>query len=202
MASEEAIGGPMRSIVARLETLSERESLALQDILDAFGSAGYLPLLMVLALVVVSPLSGIPLLPTAFGLAIALVSAQALVGVRHVRLPRWLARRRLSGRGLQRGMARLGRAADWVDRRARRRLSLLVRPPFDLLPRVAMPLCGGAMPFLELVPFSSSVLASAVVLFATALLTQDGLFVLAGLALLALGASIPMAVYGGVISAL
>ena len=43
-------------------------------------------------------------------------------------------------------------------------------------------LCGAVMPFLEVFPLTSSFLGLAVVMFSTAFLTRDGLFVLLGLA--------------------
>jgi len=190
---------PVAEVLARLDGIAARDRLALDDVIEAFGDAAFLPILMVLALVVVSPLSGIPFLPTLFGLAIATVGAQAALGRERIHLPRWIGGRQVSGRRLRRALQRLRGAADWVDRRARPRFSALVHAPFDLVPKLAIVPCGLAMPFLELVPFSSSILAGAVLLFATALLTRDGLFVLAGLALLGLGASIPVAVLAGVI---
>jgi hypothetical protein len=57
------------------------------------------------------------------------------------------------------------------------------------------------MPFLELVPFSSSILGVAVVLFATALLTRDGLFAVGATAIMGLAALVPLALYGNLIRA-
>lgn len=193
--------GPVHQVIDRLDALTQHEELELEDILDAFGATAFVPVLMVLALIVVSPLSGIPFLPTFFGLTIGLVSAQMLFGRPRIWLPGFLMRRRLSGARLHGALGRLRRFAGWLDRTARNRLRLLVSPPLDLLPKTACMVCGLAMPFLELVPFSSSILGAAVILFSTGLLTRDGLFALIAYGMMGLAALVPFAVYGGVIRA-
>ena len=67
----------------------------------------------------------------------------------------------------------------WLDAHTGKRLSVLVRPPMDRLLHLACVLCGIAMPVLELVPFTSSILGAAVVLLAMTLLVRDGLLALA-----------------------
>jgi hypothetical protein len=69
-----------------------------------------------------------------------------------------------------------------------------VQPPLSVLPKLVCVLCGAAMPFLELVPFSSSILASAVVLIGLSILARDGLFALLGILVAGIGFSIPVTV--------
>jgi hypothetical protein len=84
------------------------------------------------------------------------------------------------------------RPAEWVDRHTGKRLTMLVRPPMDRLIYLACALCGAAMPLLELVPFSSSLLGAAVVLLSLTVLARDGLLALAGF--LVIGAAIGVVV--------
>ena len=191
--------GPVQTALNRLDGLTDRTALTLGDLLDGFGEAAFHPVLIALALIVVSPLSGIPLLSTVIGLMIATVSAQLLFGRRRIWLPQALRRRSISAERLHRTMPRMRRFADWLDRKARRRLRVLVTPPFDTVPKAACFACGFAMPVLELVPFSSSLLGTAVVFLATALLTRDGLFAAAAFAIMAMAVSIPTVIYGGLI---
>lgn len=200
MAPEDGIPRGVVGVLHRLDALSTQASVTLRDVMEAFDDTTYAPLLMVPALIVVSPLSGIPLLPTLLGLTIALIAVQAMVGKRHLWLPGVLMRRRVSGARLHRGIDRLGRLARWLDRHSQDRLTALVSPPLDLLPKALSGLCGAAMPFLELVPFSSSILGAAVVLFAVSLLVADGVFVLAGVATMLLGAAIPLSILGGLLA--
>lgn len=183
-------------IIDRVMTLAEADRVSMQDVIEGFGSASFLPFLLIPALIVVSPLSGIPLLSSTLGLTIALIAAQMLVNRDHLWLPGFITRREIAGERLRANLRRLHRAAEWIDRHSRRRLSWLVTPPASVLPRMLCVVCGGLMPFLELVPFSSSILATAVVLFSVGFLARDGVFALAGMGLVALGASIPMKLFG------
>jgi hypothetical protein len=187
--------------VLRLETLEGREPLLVEHVLEALGETAFLPVLIVLALIVVSPLSGIPLLPTTMGSIVALVALQMLAGRPRIWLPTVVRRRRLSAARLGAAMPRLRRLADRLDAAARDRMRLLVSPPFDALPKAACAVSGAAMPFLELVPFSSSILGVAIALFATSLLTRDGLFAVAATAAMGLAALVPLTLYGNALRA-
>ena len=199
MDGSTATPGGVQDVLVRLDGLSGETSVEVRRIVEAFGAAGFVPMLMAPALIVVSPLSGIPLLPTAMGLTIALVAGQILLGRRHLWLPGFLMRRRIAGARLHAAMTHTRRFAAWLDSKARNRLPLLVLPPFDLLPKVVCLLCGLAMPFLELVPFSSSLLGAAVVLIGTGMLARDGLFTLLAGGFVGVAASVPVIVYGGIL---
>lgn len=53
-------------------------------------------------------------------------------------------------------------------------------------------IAGALMPLLEVVPFSSSILGAAVLSFSVGLLRRDGIFAVAGIAILSIAAVIPM----------
>lgn len=178
--------GPVMAIVERLDSTTYRDRVTLGHVVEAFGRRSFLPMLMVPALLVLSPLSGIPLFSSLCGLTIALISAQMIWPGRDcLWLPGKMTRRNVRGERAREAVRKLGRAARWLDGHARERFRLLVRPPGRSLVELACLLCGLAMPFLEVVPFSSSVLGGAVLLMATGLLTRDGLFALLGLAVMA-----------------
>lgn len=151
-----------------------------------------MPALLVPALLVVSPLSGIPGFSSICGLTIAAIAAQMLFRRRHLYLPDRLTRTQLSGARLRAGLVRLRRGADRLDRHSRHeRLRPLVGSGGRVVPHLACILAGLMMPLLELVPFSSTTLGLAVVCCAVGLLTRDGAFVLAGLAIMGAAASLP-----------
>lgn len=171
----------LNRIVERAEQAACRERVAVGDLVDAFGRASFVPLLLVPALIVVTPLSGIPGLSGLCGITIALIATQWLVGRDSVWLPGWIMRREVSGRRMRAALARIRPFARWLDRNTRARLGFLFRGPFRFLPPLACALFGAMMPFLELVPFSSSLLGTGVTLLAFSMLTRDGLFALTAL---------------------
>ena len=194
-----AQGHPVRNVVQRLGALSDRKTITLGELVEAFGSASFVPALMVPALLVVSPLSGIPVFSSVCGLTIALIALQMVLSRRFLWLPGWIRRRRLKGGQLGSAVRRLTKLADWLDRHSRARLRVLVEMPGGLVPRIAAALCGAAMPFLELVPFSSSILGTAVLLFSVSFLARDGLYVLAGLIVMAIATTVPVLVWGQIL---
>ncbi|MEM1267468.1 MAG: exopolysaccharide biosynthesis protein [Pseudomonadota bacterium] len=173
-------------ILARVREAADGNRVTVGHLLAAFGESAYGPLLLLPALIVVTPLSGIPLLPTVCGLIIALIALQLVLGRRHVWLPRVLLNRQIGRKSLLGALDRLEAPARWLDRRSRPRLSALVRPPLALAPALLCMLCGLAMPFLELLPLTSSLLGMAVSLMAVGFVMRDGLFTVAGMAFIAL----------------
>lgn len=187
-------------IVDRLDRAAEPERVSVAHLVQAFGASAFLPVMMVPALLVVSPLSGIPLFSTLCGLVIALVAAQMLLGRNRLWLPALIGRREIAGPRLRRGTRWLRGLADWMDRHAQGRLAGLAGQRFHVPVVAACLVAGLAMPLMEVLPFSSSLLGLSVLLFCTGLLSGDGLFVAAGFGAMGLAATIPAALVGGLAS--
>jgi hypothetical protein len=93
----------------------------------------------------------------------------------------------------------MARAGHWIDRNTGNRLHLLTAQPMASLFTLVCLCAGLAMPFLELVPFSSSILGLSVVLISSAFLTRDGLYALAGLGVFAVAPMIPLLIWMGLV---
>lgn len=188
----------VRHVVAQLEMRSCGDSVSLHDLIETGGTASFVPALMVPALLVVSPLSGVPLFSTLSGIAIALISVQMLWQRDRPALPAFLARRKIPARRLRGAFGPMRKAADFLDRHTRAdRLRRLVGRRGRVLPQTLCVVAGATMPVLELVPFASSILGAAVLCFAVALLTRDGLFAVFGMTIMAAAALVPFVVLNG-----
>ncbi|AJE49053.1 exopolysaccharide synthesis, ExoD [Celeribacter indicus] len=184
----------MGEIVDRLADAAERgEEVALENILDTLGRASFVPMLMAAALAVVTPLSGIPLFSSLCGITIALISAQMVIGRDCLWMPRWLGRRTVPAARLKTATDALRKPAGWLDRNSGERLRPLVSPPMDRVISLICMLCGLTMPLLELVPFTSSILGTAVAFLSLTLLVQDGLFALIGFSVI--GVAVGVGIY-------
>ena len=179
---EDGTGGEIgpRGFVSRLEALAAKEVVSVEDALHAFGPASFVPMLLAPALVVFSPLSGIPFLPTVCGLLIALTAVQMAAGRSQLWLPGPILRGRIRGARLKGALGPMERVVGFLAVHSRDRLWLLVSPPFDRAACAIAAVAGLTMPFLELLPFTASALGLAVALLGLGFLTRDGLFVLAG----------------------
>lgn len=183
---------PLVTIIDETCAAATGESTTVAEALDGLGHMSHAALVLLPALVVVTPLSGIPGLSSLLGITIGLVSLQMIAGRRRLWLPKWILRQEVGSRKLVRTLRSLRKPAGFADRLTRERLSWLVRPPARLLLQVLCMICGFAMPFLEVFPFSSSILGGAIAAFATAILARDGL--LAAIGLVLAGATVTVAI--------
>ncbi|TJZ92283.1 exopolysaccharide biosynthesis protein [Paracoccus gahaiensis] len=165
----------------RVREAASDETISVAQITAALGQDSLPPNLMIPALAVVSPLSGVPLFSSVCGMLIALISAQMLIGRDHVWLPGFLMRRKLGSARVRGALDWMRRPAAFLDRITSERLTVLVRRPIRWIIQGVCLCCGLAMPFLELIPFTSSLMGVVVSLLAFGLLARDGLFVLLGL---------------------
>lgn len=172
-----------RAVLNKVADALDHQTVSLGDIARHLGQASFTPLLLIPAFTVLSPLSGVPGLSSICGAIIALISLQLLLGRTHLWLPQWLLQRRISARKARNALNWLHVPADWLDRMTRQRLRFFVTSPGNLFPTIVCFFSGAAMPLLELVPFTSSILGGVVVLIAVGFQVRDGLFALAGMAI-------------------
>ncbi|MDP2409752.1 MAG: exopolysaccharide biosynthesis protein [Pseudolabrys sp.] len=158
-------------------------TVSVGDLTDALGSRSFGPLLLVPSLILITPLSGIPGAPTTGAIIIVLVAAQMVFGNSKVWLPEFVRQRTLRRSRLNAVAKKLKPAARFVDRITSRRMVFLTHRPFSLLLVIPCIVLALAMPPLEIVPMTSTILASGIFLLALALTAQDGLLGLISLVL-------------------
>lgn len=83
-----------------------------------------------------------------------LISIQLVIRRKHLWLPGLLVRRQLAIQPVSTGLAWLRPGAVWLDRHSRGRWSWLSIRPLIVILQLACALCGIAIPFSELLPFS------------------------------------------------
>ena len=199
MAENEKSGDPQSvgDVLDRLQELGEQagdDKVRLGDMLEAMGHRAYGPFLIVLPMIEISPVGGIPGLPTALALVLALLAVQLIIGRKHLWLPGFLANRGMKGGNLVK-VADKGRpVARRMDRWFHGRLPALTKGPMVRVAGVAVLLLCLTVPPLELLPFASTAPMAAIMAFGIALLVRDGLLMLVACALsvgaVALGAGL------------
>lgn len=180
-----------RNLTDILDALDEAASgptVAVRDILEETGRHSFAPTMLVPALILVSPLSGIFGLPTIGATFMLLVTLQKLIGRQHVWLPEFLKRRKITSKRLKKAVSWLRKPSAWVDSRTHSRLTLLVSRPANLVTLLTIVAICCLIPFLEVLPMVTSIFAGAISLFSIGLLARDGLFILLGYAQTALSA--------------
>ena len=160
------------------------ERVAVSDIVDEIGEGAFAPLMLVPALIMVSPATTVFGVATVCGLAIVLIAFQMVIGREELWLPGFVRRRTVPRKRLDTALRWLSRPARLVDSLTRRRLGVLTAAPFDRLWALVCLVGALVVPLFELVPMSATILGLAISLFGLAMVARDGLLVLLGLAVL------------------
>lgn len=185
-AATTTIGGrPLRGLTDILDALDHAArtgDVSVGDVLAEIGIRSFAPLILVPALILVSPLSGIPGVPTLGAAIMLLVAVQKLLGRPHVWLPGMLKRRAVGADRLRRATSWLRGPSVWIDARTHSRLTLLVTRGANVMTLLVIAAISLLIPFLEILPMVTSLFATGITFFALGLLARDGLFTLIGCA--------------------
>ncbi|QYX56482.1 exopolysaccharide biosynthesis protein [Roseovarius sp. SCSIO 43702] len=169
-------------LVDAVEDLAGDEGeVSVRDMVEAIGHRGFGPLIFVPALVVVSPLGGIPGVPTLFALIIVLIAVQILVGRTHFWLPDMIGERSVSDDRVRKSADKARPVARWMDKWLGSRLESLTGKTARIAAAVAVVGLCILVPPLELVPFAAIVPMLAIAVIGLALTARDGVLMLVGL---------------------
>lgn len=187
-------GNGALDIVETIRARSEKDGdFSLSELLSAVGDRGRGPFIFVPALVGISPLGGIPTVPTIMAVLIFIFAVQIVFGRTSMWIPDVLGNRCVAAERVHKAMEKSRGVARWVDRWLGRRMHALVSEPFQRLAAVACCLLCLTVPPLEFVPFAALIALTPVALFGLALTAQDGICML--VAFVAAGAAIVGAVW-------
>ena len=170
-------------ILENLRKLAEgRGKVSVGAVVESFGRRSYGPFLLLPSMIGISPLGGVPGVPTFLALTIGLVALQIVIGNSYLWLPGIIKRREVSAEKLRRACDRMQGAARFLDRMFHRRLKRFTRDP---MPRIAaaivLALCC-TVPPLELLPFAVALPMAVIGAFGLAILVRDGVLMLAAVA--------------------
>lgn len=163
------------------ETVVSRHRVTFGDIIDTVGSRSFGPVLMTIGILLLSPISGIPGIPTLSGLLILFIAVQMLVLQEGFWLPAWVMDRHLPSDKLLKGIRFLEPAATFIDARLQPRLTMVVRGPGSYLLGGLCVAIACAMPVMEIIPFSATAAGFALAVFGLAMISLDGLLALLGM---------------------
>lgn len=160
------------------ELAAHNDEVCIGDVLDDFGKRSFGPFIMLPALMEITPVGGIPGVPSFLALVIALTAFQLFMGRDHVWMPDFIQRRSVSGKKLHRAVGKLRGIADFLDRHSEGRLEgLTTGIAIKIVALLVMLLCC-AVPPLEFLPFASSIPMLAIAVLGLALTVRDGALLL------------------------
>ena len=149
------------------------DHLSVGELVDKAAEAGFGFLIGILTLIAI-PFFG---LSTPFGLAIALIGGQMMIGLRHPWLPARARRRELSMDKLDRVSTILAKRTRWIAKSTRRRWEWLIAPRLTGFGIVLLSL-GLALPLP--IPGSNLVFLIPLFIYSVGVLERDGLWIILG----------------------
>ena len=157
--------------------------VAVGDVVEALGSRGFGPFLVVIPLIDISPIGSIPGLPTALAIVIVLIAGQMVLGREHLWLPAFVERRAISSGKVKEATKKVRGLARFLDRWFHGRLSALTRGQFVRTAAVGCIVMAMCVPPLELLPVATTAPMLAIAAFGLALTVRDGVLMIAASAL-------------------
>jgi hypothetical protein len=173
----------MTGLIHQLEECCAQhgERIAMKHLLQAVGRRSFGPFLLLLGLIGLAPISNIPGVVAVVVALDILVIGEILIGMDHIWIPRFLARRTIATSKLKRGLKALRKPAKFVDRFVEPRLAWLTQGPALYALAVVCMMVALALPFIEIIPFAGIVPNAALVCFGLAFTAHDGLWAILGL---------------------
>lgn len=180
---------PPRKLSEELADLRDRSALGaltLREVIYTLGGRAYTLLVLLLALPFITPIP-LPGLSTPFGLAIGLIAFRLMLGQRPW-LPMKLQRKVLPPGFFSRLFLVAEKSIRLIEKLLRPRLIFLTRTPALVQLHAFLLLIAALVLLLPIpIPFTNSFPAWAILLVAAGLLERDGLFILAGYFVFAVG---------------
>lgn len=188
----------MGEVLGELDELAAHgDSVRVADVLDDFGGRSFGPFIMIPALLEITPIGGVPGVPTALALVIALIAVQLLLGRDHVWMPQFVQQRAVGSNRLHAAVTRLRGLARFLDRHSQGRLESMAQgPAIRLVALMILALCA-VVPPLEFLPFASSIPMLAIAVLGLALTVRDGALLLVAMLFTLLAAGLGASMYIG-----
>ncbi|MCA1771952.1 MAG: exopolysaccharide biosynthesis protein [Halomonas sp.] len=178
---------PLQSVEQLLDRVGEltheNDQVSFGMVVESIGSRSFGPLLMLIGITLFSPLSGVPGMSIFMGSFVLLIAVQMLIGRKQFWLPGYILNRSIERGKLNKALSWLNKPARGIDRILKPRLTFLVNNGGSYGIATLCIVIGLCMPFMEVVPFSSSAAGLALLALGMALVVHDGLLVLLAIAL-------------------
>ena len=167
-------------VVEGLDELAEEndDKVCFGDVLDKFGSRSFAPVMLILAILELTPVGAIPGVPTALAICIALVAVQMAIGKDHIWVPGFVEKIAVSSDKLGKGTDKIEGVADKMDSLAKGRLEFLTKGVGLQVAAVAILILCVAVAPLELLPWASMFPMLAISMISLAIMVRDGLAML------------------------
>ena len=177
--------GALTEVLAELRAAAQDrdgDRVSVDALIRAVDERGYGAALAVLPLIELTPVGGIPTLPTLLALTLAIVTIRLFLGYEHIWAPAVLRRRTLSTDRVEDSLKKLRPISLRIDAKLHERFSWLMGKTPQRAACLVILCLLLTVPPLELIPFATSVPMIVISVFGLAILFRDGLLMGIGFA--------------------
>ncbi|PZQ60060.1 MAG: hypothetical protein DI544_09345 [Sphingomonas taxi] len=195
MANEPHSVGDILDAIEKLANKDDRVTVG--HVVEALGSRGFGPFLIVMPLIDISPIGSIPGLPTAMAAVIVLIAVQMALGRRHLWLPGVVRRRSIDARKAGKAVEKTRGIARFMDRWFHGRIPALTTGPFVRIAAIGVIALACTVPPLELLPLATTVPMLAIAAFGLAITVRDGALMIVAMMLAVAAAGLGLGLLSG-----
>jgi len=171
------------SILSRILYKMHGGSVAVDDIFSALGRRAYGPLLFALAILCFSPIGAIPGMPAITATLLILIAVQFFFISGNPWIPDWIARQETSADRARQGLKQVAPYLRNMENYLHPRLRFMFHPVFTHIAMLLVIILSLLMFPLGFIPFAVMVPTFAIAVLGMAIVSRDGLVMLAGLSL-------------------
>ena len=175
---------PLGALADELKSQADGQKVSAGDMLDAAGRSAYGPLLMLIALVNISPIGSIPGVAVGSGLLVVVLGGQMLISRGALWVPSWVERKTVESARVRKALEKVRPVLDWIDRIPRPRLQYLTQGAWAHGAGVGVIVMGLIMFPMALVPWGVLAPAIPLLVLGLALMARDGLLMAVALAMM------------------
>lgn len=179
--SESESTDSLEALIEETKDKLDGDKVTIGNLLDSFQSRGFGPLLLIPALISVSPLGTIPGMSAITGTLILVIAVQMLFRSGHPWTPKSLQKVSFSRERFNKSVDEMSSWIKWIDRLISKRWAFMVTGPMHYVIAVAMVLLSLTYYPLAVVPFGVMLPGTAMVFFALGLTSRDGYLITIGL---------------------
>lgn len=168
----------MMDILRDLEASTDTPKITLQEIIEKLETRGYGPLLIGPPLLTLLPTGAIPGMPAIVALLICLIAGQMLMGIKSIKLPRFIQKLSISRTKMKSALKKSEPFFEGVDRLIHARLDFMFGPATERLVAGVSILIAISMIPLGFIPFAVMVPSLALVMLGLGLSARDGVLII------------------------
>lgn len=171
---------PINTVLDRIKDDTDGDQVNLEELMEVLGTRSYGPLLLMMAILAVSPVGAIPGMSIITAAIVILLAGQMLIGRKSPWLPRRLLEKGVPRKRITKAVEQFRPWVGWADQLVSKRLAVFNLPSANKVTAVLCILLACLFFPLAFVPFGVAIPGTVLGVMALGLMAKDGVVLLLG----------------------